>query len=266
MINSIDIRKGLRCKRFGITVYSFESIDSTNTCARSLADCDSPEGTLVIAEVQTAGKGRLGRTWIADPGQNLTFSLILRPGCSPAQINLLPLGIAVAVAEGVHATTGLKPFCKWPNDLMLGGKKCAGILMESALGGNGVEYVILGVGINVNQRVFSPGLQNRATSLALQTGNEVDRLAVLRAVLESLEQNYEMYSVSGFDKILPAWLERAPMIGAQITADMQGTIITGTVTGVSSEGGLQLHTDAGDHTLFAGDITIVNMESYAPRN
>ena len=266
MISAADLKQGLKCRRFGERIHAFEVIDSTNTFARSLAAGGASEGTLVVAEEQTAGKGRLGRRGLARPGENLTFSLILRPSIAPSCINLLPLGVAVAVAHGVQRATALKVYCKWPNDLLLRGKKIAGILMESVYGKRGLDFVVVGIGINVNQVTFPVEVGPRATSLALHLHAPVDRIALLRSVLESLEEEYDAMSSAGFQNILPAWLELAPMIGTRISADMQGTTVTGTVRGVTPEGALLLHTEAGDHTLFAGDVTILEMESYAPRN
>jgi BirA family transcriptional regulator, biotin operon repressor / biotin---[acetyl-CoA-carboxylase] ligase len=266
MIEALELQQGLNCHLLARKVFSFQSIDSTNTYARMLASRGEDEGAIVIAEEQTAGRGRLGRAWASRAGENLTFSLILRPTIPMEKISLLPLGIAVAVAQGIRQHTSLPVVCKWPNDLLLEGGKVAGILMESALGPQGLEHVVAGIGINVNQMEFPGPLLQRATSLALQTGTLVDRTALLRAVLESIEKEYVTYASGGLDTILPAWLSIAPMVGKRITAALQGTIIAGTVLGVSADGGLQLRTDAGDLTLFAGDVTILDMESYAPRN
>jgi BirA family transcriptional regulator, biotin operon repressor / biotin---[acetyl-CoA-carboxylase] ligase len=266
MIEAQELQSGLNCHRFGRKVYSFQTIDSTNTFARSLAARGEEEGALVIAEEQTAGRGRQGRTWSSNIDENLTFTLLLRPEIPNGKINLLPLGIAVALTQGIRRLTSLPVLCKWPNDLLLMGGKVAGILMESALSSRGFEYVVVGIGINVNQRKFPEHLRTRATSLALHAGHAIDRVALLRSVLQSIESNYETYTSGGLDAIVPSWLSLAPMVGKQITAAMQGTTVAGTVLGLSADGGLQLRTDAGDLTLFAGDVTILDMESYAPRN
>lgn len=266
MISPGEVQKDLNCARFCKKVYSFETIDSTNSCARALASNGAAEGTLVVAESQTAGRGRFGRAWVAEAGENLIFSLVLRPDIPPDQVNLLPLVIAVAVARGIRRAVSLPVYCKWPNDLLLHGKKFAGILLESAFGRPGVEYVIVGIGINVNQRIFPENLRARATSLALEGGQPVNRLRLFHAVLEALEQEYDTFSSSTDQDILSAWLSLAPIIGKRVTADMQGVVVSGTVSGISPDGGLQLHTDAGAITLFAGDVTILDMESYAPRN
>ena len=266
MIDAQELHRGLNCHLLGRKVYCFQSIDSTNTYARMLAARGEEEGTIVIAEEQTAGRGRQGRAWASRAGENLTFTLILRPRIPTEKISLLPLGIAVAVAQGIRQCTSLPVVCKWPNDLLLDGGKVAGILMESVLGPHGPEHVIVGIGINVNQKEFSGPLLQRATSLAARTGTIVDRTALLRAVLESIEKDYATYASGGLDTILPAWLSLAPMVGKRITVALQGTTIAGTVLGVSADGGLQLQTDAGDITLFAGDVTILDLESHAPRN
>jgi len=266
MISAADLKQGLKCSRFGERIHSLERIDSTNTFARSLAADGAAEGTVVVAEEQTAGKGRQGRRWLANRGENLTFSLILRPSILPNFINLLPLGVAVAVAHGLQHATSLPVYCKWPNDLLLRGKKVAGILMEGVYGRGELDFVVVGIGINVNQVTFPVEVNPRATSLALHLEAPVNRIALLRSVLESLEEEYDAMSSAGFQNILPAWLELAPMIGTRISADMQGTTVTGMVSGVTPEGALVLHTEAGDRTLFAGDVTILDMESHAPRN
>jgi BirA family biotin operon repressor/biotin-[acetyl-CoA-carboxylase] ligase len=266
MIDTAELKQGLNCRRFGANILAFDSINSTNNHARILAENGAAEGTVVVAEEQTAGRGRLGRSWLANARENLTFSVILRPTDPPDQVNLLPLAIAVAVARGLREATSLPVYCKWPNDLLLQGKKLAGILMESALGPNGFEFVVVGIGINVNQNIFPEAFRSRATSLALHAGHPLDRITLFRTVLQSLEREYDSFTSAGLASVLPAWLELAPIIGKRISADLQGVTVHGTVSGISPNGGLQLHTDAGDLTLFAGDVTILDMEPYAPRN
>jgi BirA family transcriptional regulator, biotin operon repressor / biotin---[acetyl-CoA-carboxylase] ligase len=266
MIDVNVLKKGLNCRRFGRTVHVFEEVDSTNIRARELASQGSAEGTVVLAERQTAGRGRLGRYWVSAPGENLTFSIVLRPEILPERGGLLPLATAVGVAGGIINATKLPIICKWPNDLLIAGKKLAGILMESALSPTGFQYVIAGIGVNVNQTAFPDGLDRKATSLALQTGHAIERHALLRHILESLEHTFETFAADGFSSVVPAWLALAPIIETRVTAENQGEIITGTVTGISPDGGLQLQSDAGERTLFAGDVTILDMEHYASRH
>ena len=217
--------------RFGSKVYTFQTIDSTNNCARALAGCWAEEGTVVIAEEQTAGRGRLGRTWLATPGDNLTFSIILRPDLPSEEMNLLPLFVAVGIAAAVESVISMKVQCKWPNDLLLNGKKFAGVLMEGAVSNNAVDFVVVGIGINVNQTLFPPELAGRATSLRLATGAPIDRDALFRAILLSLETEYDALSASGFHQVLPRWLSYAPIVGRQVTIAQGGSVLHGTVQG-----------------------------------
>jgi BirA family transcriptional regulator, biotin operon repressor / biotin---[acetyl-CoA-carboxylase] ligase len=266
MIDASELKKGLKSMRWGRDIHSLERVDSTSTFARSLAEKGADEGTLVVAESQSAGRGRLGRKWISGSGENLTFSIILKPAIPADRLSLLPLAIAVGLARGVNASTNLPVSCKWPNDLLLGTRKFAGILMEGSINGDGLAFVILGIGINVNQTSFPEDFSARATSLALHKGHPIDRISLFRNILEILESDYDRFISTSFASVLPEWLELAPIVGTRITVNHQGSVITGTVIGLSPEGGLQLHSDAGEYTLFAGDVTILDMESYAPRN
>jgi BirA family biotin operon repressor/biotin-[acetyl-CoA-carboxylase] ligase len=257
MFTERELRKGLNTKAFGNRVFTFEKIDSTNNCARALANVGKEEGIVVIAEEQTAGKGRLGRSWEANRGENLTFSILLRPKVSPEAINLLPLSVGVAIAEAIERLTRLKVECKWPNDLLLNGKKVAGILMESSMKENTVDFVVVGVGLNVNQTQFSPNLQARATSLKLESKQEIDRARLFKEILASLEANYYAGLKTEFKSVMSSWLRRTPMLNKPIVISQQGTIISGFVRGLSPDGGLVLQTNGTEKTLYAGDVTIL---------
>lgn len=263
MFTSQTLRKGLKTQRFGNKIYTFDTIDSTNNCARALAACWAEEGTVIIAEEQTAGKGRLGRTWHARPNENLTFSIILRPSADPEKVNILPLFVAVAVAQAIERTTSLKVECKWPNDLLVNGKKTAGILLEGSVKENALEYVVVGIGVNVNQVLFPHDLEGKATSLRLEHGKEVDRIALFREILSSLENHYKTLSSNGFNAVLPLWLARSSMINREISVSERGSVFSGVVRGLSPEGGLILDSPQGAKTLFAGDVTILGIDSSA---
>ncbi len=266
MLSPETLRSGLRTASFGKKVFSFETIDSTNSCARALASCWAEEGTVVIADFQSAGRGRLGRTWVAEPGENLTFSLVLRPQITPDAMNLLSLVVAVGIARGIEEHTGVKVFCKWPNDVLCGGRKLAGILLEGVLGTDRVESVIAGIGLNVNQRTFPAELSSRATSLALETGSDHDRADLFRALLKSLEDEYTEQAAAGFHHVVERWLAYAPLIGKRIALETNGTVIDGIVRGISSGGGLIVSSQNGEQTFLAGDVTIVDQEPYAPHH
>jgi BirA family biotin operon repressor/biotin-[acetyl-CoA-carboxylase] ligase len=270
MLTEQILRRGLKTHLIGSKIYTFESIDSTNNCARALASCWAPEGTVVHAELQTAGRGRLGRTWEANPNENLTFSLILRPGSAPVSVNLLPLLVAVAVGEAVKTVTGTEPECKWPNDLLINGKKFAGILLEGSLKQEELEFVVVGIGINVNQMTFPHELAERATSLRLATGQIVDREELFKVIVERLEAHYLAMKPAGFGAVLPLWQSMSSMTGKTVSVLANGSKLTGIVRGLSPDGGLILGTNGADRTVFAGDVTIVGIERGngidAPRN
>ena len=253
------LRKGLRTRVFGNKIYTFDSIDSTNNCAKAVAGCGAEEGTVVIAEKQTAGRGRLGRLWHANPNENLTFSIVLRPKLSAEAVNLIPLYVAVGVARAVERVTKLSVDCKWPNDLLVKGKKFAGILIEGSFKQNAVESVIVGIGINVNQQNFPPDLQSKATSLRLETNKEVDRRALLSETLSSLEELYKTINSDEIQSIITLWLSRSTMINKPISVSQQGNVISGIVKGLSKEGALVLQSNGTEQKLFAGDVTIVGM-------
>ncbi|HTO94563.1 MAG TPA: biotin--[acetyl-CoA-carboxylase] ligase, partial [Bacteroidota bacterium] len=212
---------------------------------------------LVLAEQQTAGKGRLGRSWVANPFENLTFSLILRPVLPPEALNLLPLYAAVAVAEAIEQEAGLAVECKWPNDLLIGGKKAAGILLEGSMKEDGLDYVVLGIGVNVNQSTFPEEIAPRATSIRKEGGKEIDRVKLLREILKALETHYAAIMKKGFHDIIPLWLARSRMMNREISVSQDGNVISGVVRGLSPEGALILESGGAEKTLFAGDVTLL---------
>lgn len=257
MLTERSLRKGLKTQAFGSKIYSFESVDSTNNCAKAVAALGAPEGTVIISEHQTAGRGRLGRQWQAEPRQNLMFSIVLKPNVPPETLNLLPLYVAVAIADGIEQTTGLRLECKWPNDLLYQGRKIAGILIEGSVKQNAVEYVIIGVGINVNQTKFEGELLSKASSLMNECGREIDRTQLFREVIKSLESGYVDVSKTGFQSVVPRWLSRTSMLNRTVSVSQQGTIISGIMKGLSPDGGLVLQNNGTETTVFAGDVTVL---------
>jgi BirA family biotin operon repressor/biotin-[acetyl-CoA-carboxylase] ligase len=225
-----------------------------------MANAWAPEGTLVIAEFQTAGRGRLGRPWNANPDENLTFSIVLRPGKGSEPLNLLPLLAGIAVAEAIHEVTGQEPECKWPNDLLIGGKKVCGILLEGALRDDGLDFVAAGIGINVNQRNFPPDLSATATSLRLVCGREFNREEVLRTVLHHFERLYRAGREEHFSSIPRLWVAHTRMIGKPLEVRSNETTLAGTAVRIAPDGGLVLATGSGEQTVYAGDVTIRPVE------
>lgn len=180
----------------GRTVY-FDATDSTNIQARRLAEAHAPHGTLVVSDRQDGGKGRRGRSWASPSGVGIWMSLILRPEIAPSSASMLTLAAALAVREGIREETGLSPLIKWPNDLVLNGKKICGILTEMSTELMEIQYVITGIGINVNQREFPSEIRDTATSLSLEAGRSFRRSSLIAAILKAFEKDYAAFLKTG---------------------------------------------------------------------
>ncbi|MDE3058297.1 MAG: biotin--[acetyl-CoA-carboxylase] ligase, partial [Bacteroidota bacterium] len=244
-------------QNFGQTVYAFEVIDSTNLFAKSLSAKEAPHGTLIIAEQQTAGKGRLGRRWQSEKGANLLFSLILHPTFQFEKTKLLPFAAGLAVADAIERYTGLKTECKWPNDVLIEKKKVAGILMETATQDTITKEIILGIGVNVNQQFFPPELASTATSIFLQTGKTIDRTTLLQVLLEELEHRYDQLAQFPSSLIIEDWKRRATMMNSTVFL-LEGSIQKAvTALDVTPEGALVIRAaDGTRRELYAGDVSL----------
>jgi BirA family transcriptional regulator, biotin operon repressor / biotin---[acetyl-CoA-carboxylase] ligase len=250
-----DIIHKLRTKKFGQNLFYRESLDSTNTFAKTLPFEDSPEGTVILAEFQTGGRGRQGRQWYSRPGKNLTFSLILRPRFSLEVGGLLSLYASLAVASALGNYPGVHAQCKWPNDVLVNEHKISGILSEAVVAQNGALTVIIGIGINVNETNFPPGLLKPATSLALACGKELDRAEVFCGVLEELERTYPLLDEGGRATLVARWSARSSMLGKEVLIDQNGTTVRGIARQIAGDGHLVVETTTGSVSILSGDVT-----------
>jgi BirA family biotin operon repressor/biotin-[acetyl-CoA-carboxylase] ligase len=251
------VREDLHANRLGVKFHYFASIESTNSEARRLADDGAAEGEVVVAEAQSQGRGRLGRVWESPPYTNLYLSIILRPNLAPAQAPQITLMAAVALTETVGAFLGRPPAIKWPNDILVDEKKLAGILTEAACDSARVEYVILGVGLNLNYGVDSMPveLRQRATSLAQLIGQPVARESVLRRLIQDLDRCYGELENSGFEVLRPRWEERFVWRGRRVRVDLGDQVIIGRARGIEPGGALILEDDDGQRrSIVAGDV------------
>jgi BirA family biotin operon repressor/biotin-[acetyl-CoA-carboxylase] ligase len=255
MYSKEELQSGLNTRIFGKKIFTYDSIDSTNACAKTLAGTGTEEGTVVIAEHQTAGRGRLGRTWQAESGSNLLFSAIIRPKLEINKIGLLPFFAAAGVALALENVAGARCECKWPNDVLLNGKKCCGILMESSFQHNVLDYAIIGIGVNVNQKLFSEDLKDRATSLSQEYGREFDRRKIFQQIMKSLELLYAEVKTGKFEVTLHEWKARTKMFGKQVTLTQANGHLHGRAIALSADGGLVLATTDGQRVCYAGDVT-----------
>jgi len=257
MIEEREIRAHLQTKHFGKNLYCFDTIDSTNTFARSLKEKDAPHGTLVVADEQTAGKGRQERQWRSQKGKNLLFSLILKPAFPQEKIRLLPFATALAAADAVEMETGCSVECKWPNDLLVARKKVAGMLIETTMQDEVVKNAILGIGINVNQTVFADDLKEKATSLRLHSSKDFDRVHLLCEVLGELENRYDQLEQFSSQLLLDEWKQRATMFGTTITLAEHSSLLKVTAIDIAPSGALVIEElNGARREVFAGDVTI----------
>lgn len=248
----------LSTRRFGRMVRGYESAGSTNQIALQWAAEGALEGSLVTAEHQTAGRGRRGRTWNAPHGQNLLFSLVLRPDLAPEERSILSIVAAVAVGETIDEITApLQTRVKWPNDVLLEGRKVGGILLEASFSGASGGAIVLGIGLNVNQMNFDAKLTARATSLCLEVGRPLSRATLLARLLGRLESRYDALFAGGRSALLAAYEERLTERGSAITLYRHKSAppVEGTVLGINSEGALRLRLPEGERVFHAGDVT-----------
>jgi BirA family biotin operon repressor/biotin-[acetyl-CoA-carboxylase] ligase len=253
-----EIRDRLTSRLFGRKIYSFDSIDSTNTYAKSLAQAGEPEGAIVIAEEQSSGRGRFDRKWHSSPEKNLTFSILLRPNIPADKIGLVSLYGAIAVCRAVEQGTQLKPRCKWPNDVLIDKKKVCGILSEAQFTAKSLTAVIIGIGLNVNERHFPADIRARSTSLSMEGKKEYDRTILLASLLQQLETLYTTLQTAGYGDILELWNERTDMMGKPVRVNLENRTLEGTASRLDEDGGLILATAEGEQKLLAGDVTIVS--------
>jgi BirA family transcriptional regulator, biotin operon repressor / biotin---[acetyl-CoA-carboxylase] ligase len=232
--------------RFGQNTLRLDVTDTTMREAAEWAERNAPEGTLILAEEQTAGRGRLGRTWISQRGLGLYGSLILRPKVAPAQAAIVTLVVGLGVARGVGEAAGRQCDIRWPNDVLLNDKKCCGVLVELSAQPDRVDYAIAGFGINVNQEAMPPDLAETATSLRIETGCEFVREAVLDAVLKHTERYYEMFLERGTAAVLEAFTRASTYVrGRRVIVETGDRRLAGTTAGLNAAGLLLLETDQG---------------------
>jgi BirA family biotin operon repressor/biotin-[acetyl-CoA-carboxylase] ligase len=257
-LNPFEILDGLKTVRFGRIIHFQPETDSTNRWAKRLAAEGENEGALCLTESQTQGRGRLGRSWFSAPGKGLCFSLILRPKITSAQLAGMTILTAVSMAQAIYNVTEIKVLIKWPNDLVFEGRKLAGILAEVNGEADLINYLIIGLGMNVNQKAdeFPDELKPLATSLRLIKGSSLSRRLILQEFLRIFETNYDTLSNDGLQKIINYAKENSATLGKVVNISQgYGRVLTGEAVDLDSDGSLWLKEPSGSMTLvYAGEI------------
>lgn len=252
-----EITRQLTTSRLGKRIIYFEEIDSTNEVAKRLAREGAEEGTLVVAEAQTKGKGRLGRQWLSPPGEGIYFTLILRPPFPPQRAPQMTLIAAVAVARALSETTGLEVKIKWPNDILVNGRKVAGILTEMVADMDRIHCLVVGIGININQEkvAFPPEVAEIATSLKVELGRSLLRLPILIKCLSELERVYDIWQKEGFRPLLAEWKALSHTLGQWVKVNMMDEIVEGKAVEIEEDGSLIIQQKDGSfYRVIAGDV------------
>lgn len=265
VIDGADLRSDLHGSLLGTEVFAFGRVTSTNDVAVSLARGGSPEGTLVIAEEQARGRGRQGRTWFSPPGCGLWFSIILRPAMSAEASSTISLAAAAGVAEALESGYGIRTRIKWPNDVLVGGRKLCGILTEAEFVNDQAKFVVVGIGINVltSEESFPAEIAGIATSLAIEarragaaTAAGISRAGVLSGVIRAVESNYLDLRDHGFGTIREKLLERSALMGRVIRVRMPDGMVEGVAADIDLGGALLLRAENGSTVrLIAGEVT-----------
>jgi BirA family biotin operon repressor/biotin-[acetyl-CoA-carboxylase] ligase len=262
-LRALELRPLLNTHDIGQVLHCFESIGSTSDHAKALADEGAAHGEVVVAEGQTEGRGRRGRSWVMASGRNVAFSVVLRPSELPtARAPELTLVASLAVCDALRRA-GVDAGIKWPNDLLVGGRKIAGILTELAAETDQVQWVVVGVGVNVNAREedFPPELRGQATSILLERGQPAPRALFLAACLTLLEEWYDRHAEEGFEPIRQAWKERSVTLGREVLVQIDGREVVGRAEDLDAAGALLVRTESGLERVTSGDVALLRPRS-----
>jgi BirA family biotin operon repressor/biotin-[acetyl-CoA-carboxylase] ligase len=260
VLHADDLLAGLgRTGIIGRDIRVFEETTSTNDVIEKLARDNVKEGVVVFAESQTKGRGRLGRKWMSPPRKGLWFSVLLRPAMRPAKVTQLTIAASTALLRAIQAQTGLQPEIKWPNDILIRGKKVAGILTELSAELDKVKYVILGIGVDVNQgpAEFPPELRKLATSLKIETGQRQGRASLAVKILRELDHDYRRIGAGEFESVADEWERHCATLGHRAVIHIGDRTVHGSAESLDTDGALLLRTQHGRlERIIGGDVTM----------
>lgn len=257
-IGPLELRPLLNTHDVGQVLHWYEELGSTNDRAKELAEEGADHGEVVIAESQTAGRGRRGRTWASPARKNLYFSIVLRPELPPARAPELTLVASVALCDALRQA-GVAAGIKWPNDILASGRKVAGVLTELAAEPDRVHWIVLGVGVNVNARRedFPEEVRDVATSVLLERGQPAPRALLAAACFTAIEEWVDRHAEEGFGPVRDAWRERSVTLGREVRVNVEGRELCGTAEDIDEGGALLVRGPSGVERVLAGDVTLL---------
>jgi len=260
IITEYEILKNLNTEIFGRReIHIFEETDSTNMQAFKIASKNAPEGSIVITETQTGGKGRLGRRWVSPPRKNLYISLIIKPQIRISFAPRITIVTAVALSDTLEESGAAGHMIKWPNDILYDNKKLSGILTEMKGDCDSIDFIIIGIGVNLNSGPddYPDNIKDSAVSVKDITGSEIDRVKFLTLFLMNFEKHYIAFLNGKFPEILEKWKSRSFIINRRIKVSNFDETFTGIVTGITPDGNLIVNTDEGICHVNSGDINFI---------
>ena len=259
-----EVASRLQTERMGRQIRYFSRIDSTNQYAKRIAEEGAPDGTLIIADEQTAGKGRSGRTWVTPPAEAIAFTLLLRPKLSPDRISMVTLVMGLAVTNAVNSLYGVSAGIKWPNDVVIKGRKLCGILTEMSAEVRQVNYIVIGVGINANLTSFPEEIREIATSLKLELGRDINRAELIARVMAEFERLYAEFEAQGdLGAVMQEYNELCLNADSKVRVLDPNGEYTGTSRGINSMGELLVETEDGKmQEVYAGEVSVRGIYGY----
>jgi len=266
ILSASELEPLLHTVFMGRNVIYLDSTDSTNTYAKKAAEEPFKEGTVIIADEQTAGRGRLGRHWVATKGKGIWMSIILKPDILPSDAPKLTIAAALAVVKALSSCCQLDTRVKWPNDIVSGGKKLCGILTEMSAEADEIKYVIVGIGINANMEVcdFGPEVSNTATSISIESGKTFSRKAVAASVLYEFEELYKAFVEEGSIRhFLDEYKRKSAVLGKEIRVISKKEEIIGRAVDISREGQLVVKlADGSVREIMSGEVSVRGLYGY----
>lgn len=256
IITESAIKNSLNTEFIGQKLFIYDETDTTNNCAKS--NSDSPEGSVFIAEVQTHGKGSRGRGWVSPRGTGIWHTILLKPDISPLGVSQITLAAGLAVCKAI----GLNSKIKWPNDIVIGSKKVCGILTEMSAEIDMVNYIVCGIGINVNMESFDKEIEHRATSMYIESGRKYNRNELIANLLNKFEYYYKKFLDRGLISILDEYKQNCITIGRDVNVIFKKETVTGRAVDVDENGALVVETDNGIIHVTSGEVSVRGIYGY----